>query len=240
MLSSLRHKCQKANQLRRMFGIQAVAQHVINEVGQRVADFEGTVIVWLDRQDLSTPLELPADTEMRFLTPDEVAIFAQDAASQIRNDLVSRAFAGTDHCFAALIDGRLASYGWYSVASEVPADDFGLLMSVPAGAAYMHNGFTHPDFRGRRLHGIGMGRALHALSDRGINALFSDVDWANHASLRSCWRSGYRHLGTLFTFGRGRLRCAIRPRLAETMNVTFRRIRTDEPSGIALSEMPAQ
>ena len=34
----------------------------------------------------------------------------------------------------------------------------------PADVAYMYNGFTSPDFRGKRLHGLAMGLALRALA----------------------------------------------------------------------------
>ena len=207
-------KCQKANELRKKFGLLAPVQDAVTILGEKLCDFEATTIVWLEPESLSTDLDLPADTEMRFLTTNEVEAFAAQPEFQIKSSLVARAHAGSDLCYAGFVDGQLASYGWYSLASEVHADDFGLVMAGPTTSAYMHNGFTHPDYRGRRLHGIGMGRALQELGDRGVTALLSDVDWGNHASLRSCWRLGYQNLGNLYTFGRGRCRFAIRPKAA--------------------------
>lgn len=232
VFTKLRNKFNKANSLRKTFGVWATVQHTVNQVGERLCSFEATTIVWLNPSDLSVALDLPEDTEMRFLSPVEVEAFAKAPENDLSESLVARAHAGTDLCFAGLVDGRLASYGWYSLAPEVPADDFGLMMQVPENAAYMHNGFTHPDFRGRRLHGIGMGRALQALADRRIDALLSDVDWANHASLRSCWRLGYTKLGNLYTFGCGSYRFSIRPRLAQTLGVTFQRKATDDESSM--------
>ena len=214
-------KCQKANELRKKYGLLAPVQDAATLLGEKLCDFEATTIVWLEPESLSIDLDLPGDTEMRFLTAAEVETFAAQPELQIKSSLVARAHAGSDLCYAGFVDGQLASYGWYSLAPEVPADDFGLVMAGPATSAYMHNGFTHPDFRGRRLHGIGMGRALQALGDRGVTALLSDVDWGNHASLRSCWRLGYQNLGNLYTFGRGRCRFAIRPKAALQRGISF-------------------
>ena len=222
ILGSLKHKFGKANQIRRDFGFRAMLQFATNVVGLPLFHFEATTIVWLSNDRMNIALDLPADTEMRFLTPDEVATFAQDPQYDFKESLVEKAQQGTDLCFAGFVDGQLASYGWYSLTPEVPADDFGLKMTVPSNAAYMHNGFTHPDFRGRRLHGIGMGRALLAMADRGIDALLSDVDWANHASLKSCRRLGYDFLGNLYAVGRP-FRFSIAPRAARSLGVTFHR-----------------
>ena len=229
LFKRLRHKLAKASQIRRDFGFRALLQYAANLVGLPLFHFEATTIVWLCPERMNIALDLPDDTEMRFLTADEVATWAEDPQYAFKESLVDKAQFGSDLCFAAFVDGTLASYGWYTVSPEVPADDFGLMMSVPQNAAYMHNGFTHPDFRGRRLHGIGMGRALHALADRGIDALLSDVDWANHASLRSCRRLGYDFLGNLYAIGRP-WRCSIAPRAARSLGVTFVRRPRDEVS----------
>ena len=164
---------------------------------------------------------------MRFLTPAEVELFAQDSANDFVESHVAKAHAGTDLCFAALVDGRLASYGWYTLGRAFSIGDHDMLMRGPSNAAYMHSGFTHPDFRGRRLHGIGMGRALQALSERGVDALLSDVNWANHASLKSCARLGYQMLGNLYSFGLGRHRLVSSPKAARSLGVTFER--SNEP-----------
>ncbi len=190
VIKSLFRKVSKANGIRRQFGTMAMLQHGINTVGGRLFGFEALTLVWLPVDEMKIALDLPDDTQMRFLTPAEVELFAQDPANDFAESHVEKAQAGTDLCFAALIDGRLASYGWYTLGRAFAIGDHDLLMRGPSNAAYMHSGFTHPDFRGRRLHGIGMGRALKALSERGVNALLSDVNWANRASLKSCVRPG--------------------------------------------------
>lgn len=226
----LREKLLRANGIRRKFGFQAMLQHALDVLGEPLCGFEAYALVWLSVDRLRISLDLPSDTEFRFLTVSEIEAFAEEPANGFVASHVDRARHGTDLCFAGLVDGRLASYGWYALDGGSSVGDHGLLMRGPANAAYMHGGFTHPDFRGRRLHGIGMGRALKALSDRGIEALVSDVDWANHASLKSCDRLGYQRLGTLFSFGVGNRRLVWMPRQARSLGITTERVKEPERS----------
>lgn len=235
-IKSLHSKISKANGIRRQFGMKAMLQHGIDTVCGKLFGFEALTLVWLPVDEMKITLDLPDDTEMRFLTPAEVEQFAQDSANDFVESHVAKAHAGIDLCFAALVDGRLASYGWYTLGRSFAIGDNDILMRGPSNAAYMHSGFTHPDFRGRRLHGIGMGRALQTLSERGVDALLSDVNWANHASLKSCARLGYRMLGNLYSFGLGRHRCLSSPRAARSLGVTFER--STEPEKI--SAQPAR
>lgn len=224
VIKSLFHKLRKANRIRRNFGMVAMLQHGMNVTGSRLLEFEALTLGWLSIDEMKTELDLPEDIEMRFLSAGEVEMFALDPQNDLTESHVEKAHAGTDHCFAALIDGRLASYGWYTLDGAYLIGNNGLLIRYPSNAAYMHSGFTHPDFRGRRLHGIGMGRALLALSEKGINALLSDVDWANHASLKSCNRLGYQMLGNVYSIGRGQGRIVFVPRTARSLGITIERL----------------
>ena len=230
VIKSLHSKVSKANEIRRQFGIKAMLQHGIDTVGGKLFGFEALTLVWLPVDEMKITLDLPDDTQMRFLTPAEVEMFSQDPANEFVESHVAKAHAGTDLCFAALVDGRLASYGWYTLGRAFSIGDHDMLMRGPSNAAYMHSGFTHPDFRGRRLHGIGMGRALQALSERGVDALLSDVNWSNHASLKSCARLGYQMPGNLYSFGLGRHRFVSSPKAARSLGVTFER--STEPESL--------
>lgn len=199
-------------------------QHTLNVLGGPLCGFEAYALVWLSLDRLKISLDLPSDTEFRFLTVPEIEEFAEEPANEFVPSHLDRARQGNDLCFAGLVNGRLASYGWYALDGAFSVGDHGLVMKGPANAVYMHSGFTHPDFRGRRLHGIGMGRALHALSDQGIEALVSDVDWANHASLKSCDRLGYQRLGTLYSFGVANRRIVWTPRQARSLGITIERM----------------
>ena len=221
IISRITHKAMRLADIRKQYGSLAVMQWATYLAAGRACNLEITAIVTLDPRDFKFSVETESDTELRFLQPGEVEAFSLDPSNGLNEGDVARAFSGSELCFAAIIDGRLASYGWYAIGTQVAVDDCGLVMTYPETTAYMYNGFTHPDFRGRRLHGIGMGRALLALADRGIGALVSDINWTNWASIRSCARLGYRTLGNVYSFGWGSRRFALTPKAAKPLGITF-------------------
>lgn len=112
---------------------------------------------------------------------------------------IRAALAKGDRCYGALDGETLAAYGWYSTrptAVTAIADD--MVLCFDTAYAYMYRGYTPPAYRGRRLHGIGMARAMKALVDEGKKGLVSCVEAGNLASLISCQRIGYRIFGTVF------------------------------------------
>ncbi len=100
----------------------------------------------------------------------------------------------------AFWDGqRLASTGWYS-NGLVPIDkNFSIRFS--SDSTYMYKGFTHPDYRGERLHAYGMACALASVAKAGKLGLISYVEGDNFASLRSCKRLGYKIIGSCWLLG---------------------------------------
>ena len=115
-----------------------------------------------------------------------------------------QAFAKGDECYAFLDGSVLANYGWYSnrpTAIDAP----GVTLHFDNRYIYMYKGFTHPDYRGQRLHAISMTRALEAYLARGYEGIVSYVTWNNFSSLKSCYRMGYRDFGNIYMariFGR--------------------------------------
>jgi hypothetical protein len=64
----------------------------------------------------------------------------------------------------------------------------------------MYKGFTHNDYRGKRLHAIGMTRALQHYLSIGYKGIVSYVESINFDSLKSCFRMGYSVFGTVYVF----------------------------------------
>ncbi len=136
--------------------------------------------------------ELPYET--RFLDASEVARFS-DQAPALRAKFTNEAEARGDRCYAIIDGERLASFGWYATRPLVVA--FGMYIHFDPSYVYMHTGYTHPDYRGQRLHGIGKAKALRVLADEGIRGMLSCVDADNVNSLRSCQRLGCRPCGVI-------------------------------------------
>ncbi len=182
--------------LSRSHGLKAGGIYVLDKIGRMTCHLCVEYLVQLPVDQITDVGPLPEGFTGRWLTPEEVGTFSQDASNDLPPEFAERT-TEENRCFGILHEGRLASYGWYALSHVRAEDFFQTGMELPPGLSYMYKGFTHPDFRGRRLHAIGMKCALQALSRHGVQALVSTVAWTNLASLKSCDRLGYQRLGKL-------------------------------------------
>ena len=138
-----------------------------------------------------------------FLDRIELREFSKNPEYDITPQFLDVAFEKGDECYAILDGTRLAAYGWYS---SRPTDySPGLQLHFDSSYIYMYKGFTNCNYRGQRLHAIGMTRALADYLERGLKGIVSIVEWSNHASLNSCYRMGYEDFGIVYVLGvRGR------------------------------------
>jgi hypothetical protein len=139
--------------------------------------------------------------EARFVGEGELAKFAFDGAHDLSAEFLHQARGRGDRCYALFDGDELASYGWYSDL-PTPVDEHFVLHFDPA-YTYMYKGYTAPGYRGKRLHAIGMCRALRALSEEGKKGLISYVLSNNFASLHSVARMGYRIFGEVYLLRAG-------------------------------------
>ena len=191
-----------AKGVRERHGARAAAVSVIDELGRRAIGLTVTEVVTLEMADVNVARPAPAGFEFRFLDADEVARFEADPSNELEG-MAERARAGHDLCFAALDGTRLAAYGWYALGCVEGEHCDGVALSYPPSLVYMYKGFTHPDYRGKRLHGYVMGLALEDLHrERGVERLISTISWGNHASLKSSYRLGYSTQGRLVAVAR--------------------------------------
>lgn len=188
------------NQTRRQYGWAAAFRLLVDRLGARLLQRHVMEVVWLDlqRAEACSPVE---GFEFRFLTADEVRAFSQDPRLDLNLNMVAEVERGDSLCFAALDHENLAAYGWYAMHRAQPRHCFGVGLELPDDVAYMFKGFTHPTYRGRRLHAAAMALALTELGHRGVRGLISTVEWTNEASLRSCDRLGYERLGRIAQSG---------------------------------------
>jgi hypothetical protein len=156
-------------------------------------------IVALSPEDLDSDF-LHLERELRAGFADPPALLAaatRDPSLELTPDFVRAAAARGDRCYAIWSRDRLVSYGWYSNRPTDIGD--GLTLRFNPRFTYMYKGYTTPEFRGRRLHGIGMARALAGHAAAGSLGLVSYVERTNTASLRSVYRLGFRDAGRVIT-----------------------------------------
>jgi len=131
-----------------------------------------------------------------FLDPEKLIVLSKNREYKLERGFLNEAISKGDECFAILDGDSLASYGWYSNQSTRVSNV--LELHFNERYIYMYNGFTHPNYRGQRLHAIGMTMALNHYLNRGYKGIVSWVEANNFSSLRSCYRMGYRNFGEIY------------------------------------------
>ncbi len=211
--------------MRRHHGTAAALQWLAARSLEKTIQLEVSELSWLDENQRSNSAashpRLSSEFACRFLTSVEIASFGIDPANDLSVDFASRPTAGLDYCFGIVNRERLASYSWYALRSIEGEHHVGVPMSFPANTAYMYKAFTHPDYRGKALYGIGVTKALHALASRGVTRLVTSINRVNFASRAGCHRIGFKSLGNLWTLGTGARRIAWTPRAARQLGIQF-------------------
>jgi len=184
------------------YGAGAVLHDVECRLVNKIMHFQIMKGMTVRLRDVTDPgfFEAPG-FEGRFAREDELARFAHDGAHDMSDDFLRTAHARGDRCYALFDGDSLAAYGWYSDL-PAPIDEHFVLHFDPA-YTYMYKGYTVPAYRGKRLHAVGMCRALRAFTEEGKQGLISMVLSNNFASLHSVTRMGYRIFGQAYVLRLG-------------------------------------
>lgn len=192
---AIRHVRQSA----KAFGPSAAAHDLAYRGMNRVTPFQILRGMTAIPADLNPELLIvPQGFESRFASKVSL-LEAAEEQYEMSADFVESALAKGDDCLAIYDHDRLASFGWYSSQPTRISDQ--LVLHFDPSWVYMYKGFTHPDYRGKRLHGIGMALAAQSYAKRGFRGLISYVASNNFQSLRSVERMGYRTFGDIYVAG---------------------------------------
>jgi hypothetical protein len=143
-------------------------------------------------------VELPEDSKLtiKFLSNEELLDHAKDLSNELTSEFLEKAFQKEDHCLAILDDDKIASYGWYSNKPTRILNNIDLFFS--SDWMYMYKGLTKPEYRGMRLHAVGMCHATSYFTEQGFKGLISYVESNNFASMKSVTRMGYKIFGSVY------------------------------------------
>ena len=142
-------------------------------------------------------LEIDDRFEHGFLDKDKLINYSIDKEYQLQQEFLQSAITKGDECYAITDNGKLAGYGWYS-NKETLTDLQQLKFCFDPSYVFMYKGFTREDYRGQRLHAVGMSWALNQYLDKGYNGIVTYVNSANFDSLKSCKRMGYENAGMIY------------------------------------------
>jgi CelD/BcsL family acetyltransferase involved in cellulose biosynthesis/GNAT superfamily N-acetyltransferase len=205
----------------RRFGVRSTTNRLAYRLVKRSCQITVAHVLSLELSELAPPPPAPAELEYRWLTADDIRAHAPDPDNDLDSSMAERLEDGRNYCFAAFDGQRLANYSWYAVDSIEPEHSFGAGLTYPANTLYLYKAYTHPDFRGRRIHHCVVGRAVQVFAERGVSRLFALIEYANRASLRSHAKLGFRPIAWMVVGGLRPLRVERYPRLAEAMGIRF-------------------
>jgi GNAT superfamily N-acetyltransferase len=211
-------------------------------VAQRCIVLDITHLMILDANTVVAPA---TDDELTFdfSTPDEVASLIGDDASGLDGAMVDRMSHDGDFCLAAFANNQLAGYAWFAFEQVEPECNqgesllTGVGLSLPLSMCFMYKGFVHREFRGRRVYGRLLSRALTLLFGRKITHLLSTADWANFSAHKSCYGIGFRHLGLVWRFGYPRRMFTVTPNTAKPLGIRFLKNADTEGSSTVGSQL---
>src|SRR5262245_47494241 len=183
-------------------------RNVLHAAGMRAANaiFPFKILrgVYVEEPQASF-LAVPQGYSGRFINAAELRAFAADPQNEMSLAFIDSARMKGDECYALLGGaGSLAAYGWYATRPTTIGVPH-LQIHFSRDYVYMYKGFTGELHRGKRLHAIGMTRALAEYVQRGYRGLVSYVESTNFDSLKSCDRMGYKVFGSIYLvklFGR--------------------------------------
>jgi hypothetical protein len=179
----------------RAFGTTAALHDLQQRALNRVVPFQILKGMTAVIPDINPKLFEAGGFTTRFAHRDEVLGHCSPEF-EMTTEFARGALDKGDECYGIFDGDRMVSFGWYSNQPTHISD--GLVLHFYPSWVYMYKGFTHPDYRGKRLHGIGMSLALRAYTERGSRGLISYVKSNNFQSLRSIERMGYRIFGDIY------------------------------------------
>lgn len=175
----------------RYFGATRAALRAAYYRANRLCGFRVYRFLVLEPADVNRELLTRAvPFDCRILTDEEVAVLTrnpEDAA------VIGTPRPGSQ-CFGIFDGATLANAGWFT--SQPTHLQHRLMASFDPRWVYRYGGFTRSRYRGLNLHGIGLARATEAFCARGYAGSVGAVERANFASLKSCYRTGFRDCGT--------------------------------------------
>jgi len=103
---------------------------------------------------------------------------------------LNKAKSKNDMCLGFLDNGHIASYTWYAIETADLLDGE-LKIKFNNGYVLASRTFTHPNYRGKRLHALGIAQGLKLLSKKKYKGIFGFVEAINFSSLK-----GISHFGS--------------------------------------------
>jgi len=180
----------------RRHGIFATLHFCASKLANRMFHYLSLRCMSISLADLEpSVLENSFGFEGRFLRPRALAEFSSNPEYRLSDDLIAASLLKVDECYGIMDGDVLASYGWCSRKPTVLTDE--LIVRFDPAYVYLYAAFTHPSYRGKRCQALKTALALREFTERGSKGMIAYVESTNFASLKSCYRMGYKKFGVV-------------------------------------------
>jgi hypothetical protein len=152
--------------------------------------------IWVLDLDHEMPGVAPRiQTEFRQLTLELAPALAAAGDSLTLSEIARRLETGRQ-CYLALVDGKIAAYGWVSLVEE-DIGELNLRIKLLGGEAYIWDCVTLPAFREKLLYSALLIYILGELREQNICRAWIGADLENLASQKGMARAGFHHVADL-------------------------------------------
>ena len=186
----------------RRYGLRKTALRVVTDTFRQAGIVRASRFIVLYPDSINSSA-FPPDSPYRreLLTAAQLRPYQAQLPEDLPEWLLSAAEQSGDYCYAIFDDDQLISFGWYATRT---ARLFDRTFSFDPAFAYMYHGFTRPDYRGQRLHALGLAEAMTAFQQQDKSAIISTVNITNYRARQSSERLGFRNSGFIVQIGPGR------------------------------------
>jgi ribosomal protein S18 acetylase RimI-like enzyme len=123
--------------------------------------------------------------------PELAVAMGADTSAEIK-----KRFEAGRRCYVAMVESKIAAYGWVSFDEEF-IGELNLLLKLFPGEAYIWNCATLPAFQGVHLYSALLTYILEDLSREKFHRVWIGADLENVASQRGIARAGFRYIADL-------------------------------------------
>lgn len=164
----------------------------------------GRGTLWALELDTYLPPRCEARIAATFVELDRDSII--EAANAANDSIVDRFRSRLERgrrCFALLVDGGVATYGWVSYGAE-RVDEMDRTFTFADTDAYIWDCWTHPALRGQRCYSTLLSGCIYRLHREGTPRVWIGADLDNKPSIKGFANAGFHRIVdlTLYRWGR--------------------------------------
>lgn len=210
LLLTFRKKIVSINNYRRRIGVTGLIKLFADKAINELLTAEEYICLTYDPHQISSLKVIKMSGFIfRDIPLQELKGYVGERGYGLTDDFLAQAGNRGDKCYGVFTNDTLTSYAFYATqATDVNEHLRFLFMDE---GCYVYKAFTHPDWRGQKLHSVALVNAMHDLNMQrvGLKGFVTLVKSSNFASLQSFKRVGFNTYSKFWVLGMSRPRIVL-------------------------------